>query len=357
MKKENFTRFMALSISLLLTVGVAHSQLRVRANGNAQIGDPAKVMIGGISLSPQKVPSVSIAVQSDSVATLTLFGTSGNGAGASLHLGNDSKIGIKDVSSCLNLFGANGFRFSCGNDTVAKFNAKASSKSFEFKYDVRARGVILSSDVRLKSDVRDLEDECSLLGDLNPVSFRFKESLSDSLEEGMKSKKSSNSSMRYGFIAQEVRKIYPELVYEDEDGTLGIDYISFIPLLVDAVKGLQAKVEELSGNPVNEMYRTPQAQPTGLNELESITVIRLYQNTPNPFNENTLIRCDIPEEVSQASIFVYDLQGTQVLRRDIIGHGPVSVSVKGNELHPGMYLYTLVADGQAVDSKRMILTD
>lgn len=29
--------------------------------------------------------------------------------------------------------------------------------------------------------------------------------------------------VHYGFIAQEVKEIYPELVYEDKDGILGID--------------------------------------------------------------------------------------------------------------------------------------
>ncbi len=40
---------------------------------------------------------------------------------------------------------------------------------------------------------------------------------------------------------------------------------------------------------------------------------------------------------------------------DAFGHG--SVEVSASSLLPGMYLYTLVVDGQIIDTKRMILTE
>jgi len=38
------------------------------------------------------------------------------------------------------------------------------------------------------------------------------------------------------------------------------------------------------------------------------------------------------------------------------GKGKQSVTINGNSLQPGMYLYALVIDGKEVDTKRMILT-
>ena len=32
-------------------------------------------------------------------------------------------------------------------------------------------------------------------------------------------------------------------------------------------------------------------------------------------------------------------------------------TINGSELQPGLYIYTLVADGKEVDTKRMILTE
>ena len=41
----------------------------------------------------------------------------------------------------------------------------------------------------------------------------------------------------------------------------------------------------------------------------------------------------------------------------ITARGAGSVTISGSSLSAGMYVYTLVADGQIVDSKRMILTE
>ena len=49
----------------------------------------------------------------------------------------------------------------------------------------------------------------------------------------------------YGFIAQEVQQIFPELVDEDKNGILSIDYISLIPIIVSDLKQQERKYEEL----------------------------------------------------------------------------------------------------------------
>ena len=48
----------------------------------------------------------------------------------------------------------------------------------------------------------------------------------------------------YGFIAQDVQKIPPEIVYE-RDGQLSVNYLELIPLLVQKVQELSAEVETL----------------------------------------------------------------------------------------------------------------
>lgn len=67
--------------------------------------------------------------------------------------------------------------------------------------------------------------------------------------------------LQYGFIAQEVKEVYPDLVYEDPDGLLSIDYTGFIPILVDAMKDLKAKVEEQGLVIDSLMNRQPQYDP------------------------------------------------------------------------------------------------
>jgi hypothetical protein len=49
----------------------------------------------------------------------------------------------------------------------------------------------------------------------------------------------------FGFLAQDVQKVYPELVYEDNEGYLAVDYQGFIPILYETVKEQQALIDEL----------------------------------------------------------------------------------------------------------------
>jgi hypothetical protein len=49
----------------------------------------------------------------------------------------------------------------------------------------------------------------------------------------------------YGFIAQEIEKIYPELVKDSELGYKTVNYIELIPLLVLKINSMQKEIDEL----------------------------------------------------------------------------------------------------------------
>jgi hypothetical protein len=48
-----------------------------------------------------------------------------------------------------------------------------------------------------------------------------------------------------GFIAQEIEKIFPEMVFTDEKGFKSVDYARLTPVLVEAIKELNVKNEKL----------------------------------------------------------------------------------------------------------------
>jgi len=56
-----------------------------------------------------------------------------------------------------------------------------------------------------------------------------------------------------GFLAQDVQKVFPELVYEDKDGMLSVDYVSLIPILVESLKEINLKLEALKNE--NEILK------------------------------------------------------------------------------------------------------
>lgn len=57
--------------------------------------------------------------------------------------------------------------------------------------------------------------------------------------------------MQYGFIAQDLRKIFPTKIYENKLGFLSASYGDYVPMFVEAIKALNERVEKLENNQPN----------------------------------------------------------------------------------------------------------
>ena len=70
---------------------------------------------------------------------------------------------------------------------------------------------------------------------------------SKSTSAGTATTRTTNQERQIGFIAQDVKKVFPELVSTRPDGYLGVQYSRFVPLLVETIKEIDdrlRKVEE-----------------------------------------------------------------------------------------------------------------
>lgn len=157
----------------------------------------------------------------------------------------------------------------------------------------------------------------------------------------------------YSLSADELEEIFPDLVYENEDGSKSINYVEMVPILVQAIGELKSEINELKGNGA---ARKVAAKTTGIDSVnESIQVLALGQNKPNPFGSSTEIAVCVPESVQSAFIYVYDLQGKKVQQVNITARGKQTVQLNAADLSDGMYLYSLIADGKVVETRRMIV--
>jgi len=86
-----------------------------------------------------------------------------------------------------------------------------------------------TSDCRCKENITEVEDAYTKLGQVRGVNYNWKDSGKYTL----------------GVIAQEVEEVFPELVNTDEDGFKAVNYNGLVGVLVETVKCLQGKVEEL----------------------------------------------------------------------------------------------------------------
>lgn len=214
---------------------------------------------------------------------------------------------------------------------------------------VSANTYITTSDCRFKSNIENVEKQtASLLYKLRPVSYYFKP---DSVHMAYNENAQEIKNVHFGLIAQEVEEIYPNLVYKDEAGYMSINYIELIPLLIKEIQELSAEVEALKKE---ESVSIPRKNAHANNAVETSAI--LYQNNPNPFSIDTKIDYQLPESTQNATLYIYNMNGLQVDEYPISSFGAGSVIVTAGHLEAGIYLYSLIADGKLVDTKRMILT-
>lgn len=96
--------------------------------------------------------------------------------------------------------------------------------------EITAQSFNAKSDKRLKENIEKYSPKQSVL-DLPVYSYNFI--------------KDTNKTQHIGCLAQDLQKICPEIVHEGDDGFLSIEENKIIYLLLDEVKKLKKRVDEL----------------------------------------------------------------------------------------------------------------
>ena len=230
--------------------------------------------------------------------------------------------------------------------------------------------------MELKRDVKPLTQALERINSLRPNSFSFKtdEHKSMNLPEGL----------QMGLTAQEVEKNFPELVREMTDisdylktGEAGkikiykaVNYTNLIPLLIAGMQEQQAQLQEQKeeNQELKNLVAILQQQsndllaktsdPTGINNLVSQTDgFGMDQNIPNPFSNETLVNYTLPQNTGNAYMAVYYLSGKQIRTFPLNQKGTSSLTISSEKLAAGIYIYSIIADGKVMDSKRMVVAE
>lgn len=220
------------------------------------------------------------------------------------------------------------------------------------------------SDRRLKKDITPFKDGLEQLLKINPVTFKYNDKFPH-----------ADGREFVGIIAQDMKEIAPymveetpmgQIVEEDANGNevivkQGTNYLTFDPnalwyITINAIKdqqkiieAQQAKIEALEA-----MIGNATGNEKSVNETSATRAANyLEQNTPNPFNQTTIIRFNCGD-AAQANIIIRDLNGSLV--KSLNAAGKTQVIVNANELAQGTYTYTLEIGSRSVDTKLMVVT-
>jgi hypothetical protein len=241
-----------------------------------------------------------------------------------------------------------------------------------FLGDLFGSGTFQPSDRNLKKEINPVENSIGIIQQLKPVNYFFDTQSNPNM--GLATTK------QWGFISQEVQEVLPELTKQttitpiyDSTGkvvtpakdVLTLNYNGFIAILTAAIQEQQKLIEAqqqqidqltalVQGQTYNPVNNTVNEQDVTLTNNE---VVVLDQNAPNPFTNQTIINYYIPQNVSVVQVQFFDMNGKMIKLVDISERGAGRLVVYAGDLSDGVYSYSLIIDGNVVDTKKMVKTE
>ena len=185
-------------------------RMRIRGNGNVGIGIP--------------VPAVKLHVSN---GTVRFEGPASSG-GTALSVG-----GFGDVLA--DAPGVSGGRFIIKDNGNVGIGTNAPSQKLQVNGNICATGTITNcSDIRYKQNISPIAHSLTAILSLNGLYYNWKKKEFPQMDFG--------DERQIGFSAQEVEKLFPEIVVTDANGYKSVDYGRITPILVEAVKEQQKQI-------------------------------------------------------------------------------------------------------------------
>lgn len=163
-----------------------------------------------------------------------------------------------------------------------------------------------------------------------------------------------SSVVHYGLLSEEVMQIFPDLVQNDKEGIISINYIEIIPLLINAIKELDYELQELKG--FKELIDS-HADTRSLSLYENTYNLEHNNLDPIQLSNPVKFRYKLPISVKSANIVIYNKTGKQVDYIELIDRGDVEYSYSTHHLNDDFYFCVLYIDGAIVETMKMIVLE
>lgn len=196
------------------------------ALGPAQIGETVADIVGGMVTSNTE-SGISVTYDdADNTLdfdvadfTLTIDGDASGSATISNLANTTLTLDISSIVGSLNVSGG------LQSSDLSLTGSITTATNATFTGDVNAANFNTTSDITLKDNVELIESPLEKLFQLSGYTFDWK----------------NNGKSSVGVMAQEVEKVFPQIVSTDSDGLKRVSYDSLIPLLIEAIKELSKK--------------------------------------------------------------------------------------------------------------------
>jgi hypothetical protein len=251
--------------------------------------------------------------------------------------------------------------------------------------DVFTSGTYLPSDLKLKQNVKDFTSAMDVINKLHPKKYEYR-------QDGNYKLLNLPKGNHYGLVAEDLEKVLPGLVKQSKfntrdaqatqavdpkDGTIkktaapnetidfkAVNYTELIPVMIKGMQEQQSFIEKQQSvidkqqqqiDELKELIKKIVASNSSdAKAVDVSTGAYLMQNSPNPFSENTIVKYYVPSAIKQAQLVIYDMNG-KMIKSYKLSPGINTVNMVAGSLAPGQYNYSLLADGEKVDSKSMVI--
>jgi hypothetical protein len=376
------------------TKGIANTAIGNYALYNNVNDGAANTAVGAQALSQNTTGYSNTAVGSDAgTANLsgnnnTFIGASAGSISSSSSLSNATAIGAEAIvneSNALVLGGTSTWAVNVGIGT------QVPGFALDINGGANCTSETWTSDQQFKTNDDSLHNALVIIQQLKPKTYYF--DTTNIYGFNFQSKK------QYGFFAQDVEKVLPDLVTTstrpaevDTSGNViypsitykSLNYISFISILTKGIQELQLKNDSLNTkankqdsinaslqNQLNQLLTTinnccdnnnlGKVLNTGSSDssyntqhVDLANQAILYNAYPDPFTETTTIKFFIPGSVSSAFITFYDEYGNELKKTAIAQTGAGQIEISSSHLSSGIYSYSLTINGNLIDTKRMV---
>jgi hypothetical protein len=317
-----------------------------------------------------------------------------NSAAGSSCVGAWGSVSADSTSSCIGVIGQVAYTsssYSYGVMGQAASNGAGSGTSSSlvgcamcpvnfagyFNGDVFCSNTYYYSDPKLKENIKEYKGALEKLSQLNIKQYTFKTKEFPQLN--------MPGGDQVGVLSTEMKKVFPNLVkraiqpdlkeHKNNTEFESVNYNALIPVIIQATKELDGKKADTED--LKKLKEENEALKKGLEDLQKQIIelcergcitnpgsssgdgnsgqSYLLQNVPNPFLGITKIDYGIGGDYSNAKILIANLNGV-TLQALKCPQSKGSVEVNLNDYQDGIYVYSLVVDGQIKASKQMVLS-
>ena len=121
--------------------------------------------------------------------------------------------------------------------------------------------MMAASDSRYKTNINSLANSLAILNQLRGTSYLLKD-------------KEVATDEQFGFIAQEVESILPNLVMTDQEGYKAVNYIGLIPVLTEGIKAQQDLIEQQGNRIDTQEKEIDQQKETIKAQAEEMAILK-----------------------------------------------------------------------------------